>query len=67
MMRTMVSGLALVMAMAGPALADPVEDYEALREEVWQSTLDASPTLATSIGDRRGDGQLGDLSLAEYD
>ncbi|MGB7370375.1 DUF885 domain-containing protein [Erythrobacter sp.] len=66
-MRTMVSGLALVIAMAGPALAGPVEDYEALREEVWQSTLDASPTLATSIGDRRGDGRLGDLSLAEYD
>ncbi len=64
-MRYLVS--ALVLATAVPALAGPVEDYEALREEVWQSTLDVAPTLATSIGDRRGDGKLGDLSLAEYD
>ncbi len=49
------------------ALAGPVQDYEALREAVWEATLDASPTLATSVGDRRGDGRLGDLSLAEYD
>ncbi len=48
-------------------MAGPVEDYEELREDVWQSYLDSAPTLATSVGDRRGDGQLGDLSLAEYD
>jgi uncharacterized protein (DUF885 family) len=47
--------------------AGPVKDYEALREEVWRATLDASPTLATTVGDRSGDGKLGDLSLAEYD
>ena len=41
--------------------------YEALREEIWQANLDANPQLATSIGDRRGDGKLGDLSLAEYE
>ena len=41
--------------------------YEELREEIWQATLDANPQLATSIGDRRGDGKLGDLSLAEYE
>ncbi len=52
--------------MAHPAFAGPVEDYETLREEVWEATLDASPTLATSIGDRRGDGQLGDMSLESY-
>ncbi len=43
------------------------EQYIQLREEVWQATLDASPQLATSIGDRRGDGKLGDLSIGEYD
>jgi len=64
-MRIMVSVLAL--SLAAPAFAGPDEDYEALREDVWQSTLDASPTLATSVGDRRGDGKLKDLSLAEYD
>ncbi|MXO90088.1 DUF885 domain-containing protein [Pontixanthobacter aquaemixtae] len=52
---------------ATPALADPAEDYRELREEVWEGTLDSSPALATSIGDRRGDGKLGDLSLEEYD
>jgi len=57
----------LASLAATPLLAGPVEDYEALREEMWQSTLDSSPRLATSIGDRRGDGKLGDLSLAEYE
>jgi len=66
MRHTLVS-LALATALTAPAIAGPVEDYETLREEIWQSTLDASPTLATSVGDRRGDGTLGDLSLSEYD
>jgi len=66
MRHTLVS-LALATALTAPAIASPVEDYETLREEIWQSTLDASPTLATSVGDRRGDGTLGDLSLSEYD
>ncbi len=57
----------LASLAATPLLAGPVEDYEALREEMWQAALDHSPGLATSIGDRRGDGKLGDLSLAEYD
>lgn len=66
-MRHLASATILALICAAPALAGPVEDYETLREEVWQSTLDASPTLATSIGDRRGDGKLGDLSLGEYE
>lgn len=66
-MRTIFYGMILIAIPAIPAMAGPVEDYEDLREEVWQATLDASPMLATSVGDRRGDGKLGDLSLAEYD
>ncbi|WP_108792412.1 DUF885 family protein [Erythrobacter sp. Alg231-14] len=66
MMRTFVSGLMLATLPIAPLMAGPVEDYETLREEVWQSTLDSSPTLATRVGDRRGDGQLGDLSLDQY-
>ncbi len=67
-MRNLFAALALSTAIAGtPALAGPVEDYTELREEVWQATLDSSPILATSIGDRRGDGKLGDMSLAEFD
>lgn len=58
-----------IQAQPGETAAASAEQqrYEALREEVWQSYLDSSPTLATSVGDRRGDGKLGDLSLAEYD
>jgi uncharacterized protein (DUF885 family) len=66
-MRTIFYGMIFFAIPACPALAGPVEDYVSLREEVWQATLDASPMLATSVGDRRGDGKLGDLSLAEYD
>ncbi len=50
-----------------PVSAGPIDDYETLREEVWQWELEHSPMLATSVGDRRGDGELGDLSLAAYE
>ena len=66
-MRSLLAALALSTAIVTPAYAGPAEDYTALREEVWQATLDASPQLATSVGDRRGDGKLSDLSLAEHD
>jgi len=62
------STLALTLAFTQPALAQSAEeDFTELREEVWQWTLDNSPDLATSIGDRRGDGRLDDNSLAAYD
>lgn len=67
MYRIIASGFLLAALPIAPALAGPVEDFTELREAVWESVLDTSPTLATNIGDRRGDGQLGDLSLAEYD
>ena len=57
--------------LAVPATADSGGDtlaaFEALREEIWQSELDASPLLATRVGDRRGDGRLRDLGLEAYD
>lgn len=49
-----------------PALADPVEDYTELREEIWEWRLDNNPQLATNVGDRRGDGKLGDWSLEAH-
>lgn len=52
---------------AGETENEAVARYKALREEVWQWTLDNNPQLATSVGDRRGDGKLGDLSLEDYD
>lgn len=68
MRASLLANFLVLTSLAGtPVLAGPTEDYEALREEMWQATLDSSPGLATSVGDRRGDGKLGDLSLAEYD
>lgn len=69
-MKTLLCATALAtLAISAPAQAqdDAAERYRELREEVWQEALDDSPSLATSVGDRRGDGQLGDLTLAEYD
>jgi len=62
------SALALAVAMPQPLLAQSAEeDFVELREDVWQWVLDNSPYLATDIGDRRGDGKLGDPSMAAYD
>ncbi|MEL6877850.1 MAG: DUF885 domain-containing protein [Pseudomonadota bacterium] len=66
-MRPIFAAAAFAAALSAPAFAGPVDDYEELREEIWQATLDTQPLLATSVGDRRGDGKLGDLSLEEYD
>nr|WP_298927398.1 DUF885 domain-containing protein [uncultured Erythrobacter sp.] len=66
-MRHFIAALAATTLLSSPLIAGPVEDYEELREEVWEATLVSSPSLATSIGDRRGDGKIGDLSLEEYD
>ncbi|MEP2235392.1 MAG: DUF885 domain-containing protein [Alteripontixanthobacter sp.] len=58
------------MPAAGQSEAGQSEaamQYTELREEIWQWVLDNNPSLATSIGDRRGDGKLGDMSLEAYD
>ncbi|WP_338245233.1 DUF885 domain-containing protein [Aurantiacibacter hainanensis] len=62
------TALALSAAVPLPVLAQSAEeDFTELREDVWQWTLDNSPYLATEIGDRRGDGELGDPSMEGYD
>lgn len=69
-MKTIVSAIALAVALAAPlpALAQSAEaDFTALREEVWETTLDSSPWLSSNIGDRRNDGLLGDPSMAQFD
>ena len=66
MKRLLLAATALAF-VASPLTAGPVEDYEQLREDVWEDMLDDSPTLATSVGDRRGDGKLGDMSMAAYE
>ncbi|WP_240956878.1 DUF885 domain-containing protein [Pseudopontixanthobacter vadosimaris] len=60
----MLSGAAALMFGCGAsALAAPADDYRELRDAIWQDALDRDPLLATSVGDRRGDGRLGDNSL----
>ncbi len=63
--KVMIGLIASVLPLS-PVLAEPVEDYEALREEIWEWRLDNNPQLATSVGDRRGDGKLGDWSLEAH-
>ena len=54
------STLVLAATLPLPAFAqDAEEDFTELREDVWQWTLDNSPWLATSLGDRRDDGRVG--------
>lgn len=66
-MRSFTMAAALALAPLAPALAHPAGDYEQLREEIWQWQLDNNPQLATSVGDRRGDGKLGDWSLEGHE
>ncbi|MEQ8772059.1 MAG: DUF885 domain-containing protein, partial [Erythrobacter sp.] len=66
-MRNLFFAIAFAVAPVASASAGPVEDYEELREEIWDAALDAAPLLATSVGDARGAGRLADLSLAEYE
>ena len=40
--------------------------YKSVRADIWQWQLDNSPGLATSVGDRRGDGKLGDWSVEAH-
>lgn len=66
-MRSFTLAAALMLAPLAPAMAHPAGDYEQLREEIWQWQLDNNPQLATSVGDRRGDGKLGDWSLEGHE
>jgi uncharacterized protein (DUF885 family) len=58
---------AFVLSLAAPAFASPSADLKAVIAAHWQWVLASSPTLASSLGDRRGDGRLEDLSLGAAD
>ncbi len=62
-----ITAAAPLSAQEQVAEAADVAAYKEIREDIWQWTLDNSPGTATTVGDRRGDGKLGDLSLAGYD
>ena len=65
-MKRLLAAALLSSVVATPANADPKEDYETIREDIWQWRLDNNPYLAMGIGDRRGDGKLGDWSEEAY-
>lgn len=67
LLAALVFAFALALALPQPAFASAQDDFISLREEVWQWTLDNSPSLATDLGDRRGDGKLADPSLEGYE
>lgn len=56
--------LSIAALVSTSAMAAPADDFARLRDDVWEYTLDHNPTLATSVGDRRGDGKLDDQSYA---
>jgi len=55
---------ALLLAPAGRAAADPARDLARLCDDYWQGWLRAHPMDATTIGDRRYDDRLEDISPA---
>ena len=59
--------ITLTFALAAPALAGEADDYKQVREDIWQWSLDNSPWLSESVGDRRNDGKLGDMTIESYD
>ena len=63
---TFTAGLMVAVAPAA-VMANPAEEFAQIREQVWQDTLNDNPTLATTVGDKRGEGKLSDLSLEAYD
>ncbi len=59
--------LATLLGTVLPAAATPATDLAAVIADHWQWALSTDPELATSVGDRRGDGKLADPSLAAAD
>lgn len=66
-MRTSILAIAAAALIVTPAVATPDEDLDTLMDEIWASALRESPILATSVGVRDYDDQVGDVSLAAED
>lgn len=57
----------LMVAAATPAMASPSDDLAKVIADHWAWYLSVNPEQATSLGERRYDAQISDLSLAEAD
>ncbi len=58
---------AFALTIAAPVFASPSADLKAVIAAHWRWVLTVSPTLASSLGDHRGDGRLDDISLVAAD
>lgn len=58
---------AYLLATAAPVSAAPADDLNAVIDESWQAFLRNNPVYATSLGERRYDDRVDDLSLAARD
>jgi len=65
MLKPLIGALALFAAV--PATASPSTDLAAVLEAHWDWVMNENPEYASILGDRRGDGKLGDRSLAAAD
>lgn len=70
----LLSRVALVVALSAPALnaqaptaGSPLAPFQQLLADHWRWSLSESPLLATTLGTRTYDRELGDLSLAAMD
>jgi len=54
--------IAALLTAPGLARSNPADDLAKLCDEYWQSQLKANPVMATSIGDRRYDDRLEDIT-----
>ena len=59
--------LATAFAFSTPAFAAPSGDLKAVIADHWANWLSENPFSATSLGERRHDDKVPDLSLAEQD
>jgi uncharacterized protein (DUF885 family) len=66
-MRWMIGALMLAASVPTMAAASAPDDLKAVIADHWAWYLSVNPTLASTLGDHRGDGKLSDISLAAAD
>jgi uncharacterized protein (DUF885 family) len=65
MLKPLLAALALIAA--APAIATPSTDLQAVIDAHWDWVMAENPVFASTLGDARGAGKLGDISLAAMD
>ncbi|HEX6410837.1 MAG TPA: DUF885 domain-containing protein [Sphingomicrobium sp.] len=64
---TLALATAASVALSTPAAAGPTEDFHALMDAYWAAYLKDNPLIASSVGVKTYDRNLGELSLSEFD